>query len=402
MNLLFRILRRLRRPVYFKGIKKVDLLIFDDFFPNPVTGFRIAEFTSLMDCFKSLKILINPIAYHYFRLGMPLFRKHLKRFWEENPGFKDKVRSVKKFNNINSYLVYFVFLNNGRQMINVLNKKRLNFVFTLYPGGGFKMEDQSSDDSLRTIMSSPFFKGVFVNQKSTMDYLIRKNFCKRLLIHYIHGIPLQKEKLNFSPDSRLYYPEKKTLDICFVAAKYTEKGEDKGYDLFISVAKRLHEIMANIHFHVIGGFSKEDIDVTPIENFITFYGFIDSSVLPDSLKAMDIILSPNRPGRLGAGSFDGFPLGTCVEASLVGCVIVATDELGANEFYRNNEELVIIKPDEDDIAAKMQFLISNPQRIKKIGIQGMIRTQELNSIKKQILPRIEVLEKAIQQAKLKS
>lgn len=396
MTLLGKIINRIKRPVFYKGREKWDLIIFDDFFPNPVTGFRIAEFSALLNHFRSIKVLIQPTSYKHLGLEKEDFNIHFNKFILENLPFRNRLKKVKKFNNINCSLCYFVFLNNGRQIVSYLNANKINFVFTLYPGGGFKMDDRDSDNDLKSIMGFPFFKGVIVTQQCTMDYLLEKNFCSKDKITCVPGIPMLDSKLQFEISNKKYYSdEKNRVDICFVAAKYSATGIDKGYDLFIAAAIVLFKINKAIKFHVIGGFSEKEIDVSQLGKAIHFYGYLDADVLPKTLQKFDIIVSPNRPNILGAGSFDGFPLGACVEAALAGCVIIATDELGQNFFYKDGDEIIIIKPLLEELITALQTLIDNPEKLKKIGISGMNKTKQLYSYNNQIVPRIALLEKAI-------
>ena len=43
----------------FKGIKKSDLLIFDDIYPNTISGFRLEEFNVLLTEFEKSKIILS-------------------------------------------------------------------------------------------------------------------------------------------------------------------------------------------------------------------------------------------------------------------------------------------------------------------------------------------------------
>lgn len=391
-NIFDKIIWQIKNPHYYKGRKRKDLIIFDDYFPNPVNGYRITEFLEILEQIPSSEIIINPVSYKYFAASLSDFDVHLKNFINRYPEFKNRIIRVKRFNNINANFFYFVFLNNGRRIVTHLNRRKINFIFTLYPGGGFKMKDEESDRDLKKIMSSNYFKGVIVNQQIIKNYLLEKDFCRETQIHYLHGIPIPQNKLEFNGEQREFYRNKKEyLDICFVGAKYLAKGEDKGYDLFIESALILYKLHPELRFHVIGGFSGQEMDISELGEAIKFYGYLDAEILPDTLKNFDIILSPNRPGILGPGSFDGFPLGTSVEASLVGCVIIATDELNENKQYIPDVEIILIKPDVEDIINKIKSLLASPDKIKKIGLAGMSKTKELFSYKNQIEPRLQLL-----------
>lgn len=400
-NLFNKIIWQLSNPHYYLGKDKYDLIIYDDYFPNPVSGFRIAEFLEILHGIPSVKIMINPISYVYYGLNKSDFKVHLHQFIYNHYSLKNKIKEVKFLNNINCTLFYFAFLNNGRRIVPCLNRRKINFIFTLYPGGGFKMNDEESDRDLKAIMSSCYFKGAIVNQKIIKNYLLQKGFCLENQIHYLHGIPMLQNKLEFVGEQKEYYKNnKEQVDICFVAAKNLAKGEDKGYDLFIESALALYKLHPELRFHVIGGFNGQEIDITELGEAINFYGYLDAETLPQVLKNFDIIVSPNRPNMLGQGSFDGFPLGTCVEASLVGCVIIATDELNENKQYVANEEIIIVRPETKQIINEIKSLIASPEKIKKIGIAGMNKTKELFSYKNQIEPRLQILKRGIENKNL--
>lgn len=396
-NIIHKIIWQIRNPHYYRGRGKCDLIILDDYFPNPVSGFRIAEFLEILEGIGSVKIMINPLSYKYYGLNKSNFKVHLREYINKHDSLKSKIKEVQFLNNINCKLFYFVFLNNGRRIVPYLNTRKINFIFTLYPGGGFKMNDEESDRDLKAIMSSCYFKGVIVNQQIIKSYLLQKRFCLENQIHYLHGIPMLQNKLEFVGEHKEYYKNKKEhLDICFVAAKNLAKGEDKGYDLFIESALALYRLHPELRFHVIGGFNGQEIDISELGEAINFYGYLDAEMLSQVLKNFDIILSPNRPNMLGEGSFDGFPLGTCVEASLVGCVIIATDELNENKQYVANEEIIIIRPETKQIINEIKSLITSPEKIKKIGMAGMNKTKELFSYKNQIEPRLQILKRGIE------
>jgi len=73
-------------------------------------------------------------------------------------------------------------------MLPALEKNKIPFVFTLYPGGGFGFEEESSDAKLKKVLSSKYFKKVIVTQRATYEYLVRKNFCSKEKISFIFGL----------------------------------------------------------------------------------------------------------------------------------------------------------------------------------------------------------------------
>jgi glycosyltransferase involved in cell wall biosynthesis len=91
------------------------------------------------------------------------------------------------------------------------------------------------------------------------------------LVEFLYGGIFPTYSVGTSSKKR-YQMDKGTFDICFVAHKYTEKGVDKGYDVFIETARILSKARNDIFFHIVGPFHPTDIDVTDIKEKILFYG----------------------------------------------------------------------------------------------------------------------------------
>ncbi|TXK46960.1 glycosyltransferase family 4 protein [Pontibacter qinzhouensis] len=385
----------LRGSHYFKpyiGFKKYNLIIYDDIFPSEKSLFRFIEFNYYISAFKNTKVLSTGSALRFLE-GTESFNSIRNEFLLKR---KDaKVYFYKGLVNFNTQLLYCVFLSNAYRIIDLVDYYKIPFVFTLYPGGGFRLHNEQSDIKLKRILESPNLKKVIVTQRITLDYLLAKGVCSKDKISYIFGVVGDVEsKTNHLPKQRLG-SEKHTFDICFVAAKYTPLGIDKGYDTFIAVAKKLVKISSIFHFHVVGGFNSDDIDISEISNNITFYGFQNINFLNTFFKSKDLILSPNIPFQLADGAFDGFPLGTCIEASLNGVAIMACDELNQNDGYINEEEIIIIKPHVSEIVNKILIYKDNYSKLLAISEGGRKKTLELYSHDKQLNTRYTILKEFI-------
>ncbi|MDI1318520.1 glycosyltransferase [Flavobacterium sp.] len=381
---------------YFKGLKKNDLIIYDDIFPHPVSGFRLEELTVLLTEFEKSKIIISSKSYSVLKSSISDNKKHIETFVHSNKDFKRKLLFRKGLININAKLFYCIFINNIYENLYWLEKYNIPFVFTLYPGGGFQMNDELTNSKLKRVLSSTLFRKVIVTQSITRDYLLKNDFCNQDKIEFIFGCVVPQNSLIKNLASKKYYSQgKSTLDICFCAAKYMPKGIDKGYDVFIEVAHALSKKCDFVQFHVIGDFDQNDIDVSEIKENITFYGYQNFDELGRTFQKIDIIISPNKPFALDVGSFDGFPLGTVVEAALNGVMVLLSDELHQNTTFVNNDQLVIIKSDSKSIENVMLTLIENPNKIIEIAINGRIKFQEVYSNKVQMKPRIELLKQYI-------
>ena len=108
---------------------------------------------------------------------------------------------------------------------------------------------------------------------------------------------------------------------------------------------------------------------------------------------MDIIVSPNRPFKLSKGSFDGFPTGSCTEAMINGVALICTDELKMNIKFDNKKEIIIIKPEIEDLEKEVEELYNNPENIEKIAKAGREKALEIYSKDNQIKPRIKLIRK---------
>ena len=226
---------------------------------------------------------------------------------KNEPGINHKLVKDKHAGNIKPRLFYCLFLNNVFKNLSWLQKNKIPFLFTLYPGGGFVTGDTVVNEKLRSVFSSPYFKKVIVTQQVTMNYLLENKFCDELSTAFIFGsVGPQISLTNAYITKLLYGKDKDCFDICFCAVKYSSLGADKGYPLFISFIKAISKKYKFLRFHVIGNFDKNVIAIEEIEKQITFYGSKPYDQLRLIFKNIDLIVSPNEPGKLSKGAFDGF------------------------------------------------------------------------------------------------
>jgi lipopolysaccharide transport system ATP-binding protein len=121
---------------------------------------------------------------------------------------------------------------------------------------------------------------------------------------------------------------------------------------------------------------------------------------------MDIIVSPNRPGLLHAGNFDGFPTAACVEAALCQVAMVATDALQQNPGYTDKTSIFLLQHEGQDaqdaqtvpvalqIEQVIRHLALHPELLSQVAKQGQLLTQNLYAPEKQIASRQDILRKA--------
>jgi lipopolysaccharide transport system ATP-binding protein len=109
--------------------------VLDDFFPNLLTGFRVAEYNALLERFPGLEIASSYGEFERVHAEYAArYPRHAGRVVAFRPGFC-----------AGAELAYLNFLNNAVQFLPELERERVPFVLTLYPGGGFGIDEPESD-----------------------------------------------------------------------------------------------------------------------------------------------------------------------------------------------------------------------------------------------------------------
>jgi len=367
------------------------LLILDDIFPHILSAFRIAEYNSYLENFGDARVYSTATAFCLVNETRS-FKEVVKEYENNYPQCRGKVRKYTSRQDLRSGLVYTIFINNAFKFVDVAERYGSPFVFTLYPGGGFCVGEKESDGKLRRVLSSASFRKVIATQQITYDYLIDQRLCPPSQIEFIYGGVLPSPSLASNMlDKQRFQDNKGTFDICFVANKQTQRGVDKGYDIFIEVAKLLSKACMKMVFHVVGPFDASDIDVIDIKDKIRFYGWKNTDFFPEFYANIDIILSPNRHFVLAQGSFDGFPTGSCVEAGLCGVAVFCTDPLKQNIMFQEEEEIIIIPPIAQEICDRIHYFYHRPEDLYRLSSQGQQAFRKVFDLSRQMQPRIDIL-----------
>lgn len=363
---------------------KKRFAILDDFFPNMITGFRLAEFNYYLEKYP------DAVAY------VQRYENHYPDYAATYPHLKDQIRSFWHFDwTGKSYgLFYTVFLSNAAHFNFAYEYDNTPFIFELYPGGGFWFNDEAVDAKLRTVFASPLFRKVIVTQKITYDYIVDKGFVTPDKVAYIYGMVTHPEYFQPSEIPKLYFgKDKNTFDICFLANRYMPLGVDKGFPTFIETCKKLIKVSDKFRFHIVGNFQPDEIDVKELGYAVFFYGSKDKRFFPHFFSNMDMIVSPNKPFVLIPGkSYDGFPTGCCIDAALHNVAVFCTDQLQMNEHFEHKKDLFIIKPDADEIAENILAYFNNPDELYRMAARGQTRFREVFDFKKQMEARTSIIE----------
>jgi hypothetical protein len=387
----------------FAALADDRIIILDDIFPHLLSAFKIAEYNTYLARYPNAVVYSTGTSFKYLN-DTRSFQEVLQDYLEYYPQFKSRVFefSPDLMPILRGRLVYLIFLNNTFNFIDLIEKSQIPFIFTLYPGGGFIPDDEESDQKLFRVCSSKYFQKVIVTQKYIGDYLINKKMCTPDQVELIYGVVTSIETIIPDQLDKKYYKlNKETFDICFVAHKYMIRGLNKGYDVFIEVAKILYNLHgSNIVFHVVGNFDEKDIEVSELKDNIKFYGTRTTDWFPQFYANMDIIMSPNIPlhyimPEVKKSVIDGFPTGCCVEAGFCGTVVFCTDTVNQNIAFKNAEDIVIIPRDIEAICTLVSRYYHNPQALYELSRIGQHSFRKIFKLENQMEPRLRLISEAL-------
>ena len=362
-----------------------DWVVLDDFFPHLLSAFRIAEYNAYLDAEPGLVIYTTSAE----------FGQRHTEYAQRYPGLADRVRPYHIDALHGVRLAYLNFLNNAHTFLPDLTRHRVPFVLTLYPGGGLGLNEAVSDAKLLQVLRSPLLSGLVVTQPVTQRYLQDFAAAQGLSLPPVQLVPgLVVPPHHWSPQCMVHGPyfgaDKAMLDVCFVAEKYMARAENKGYPVFVEAAHALADL-PNIRFHVVGSLSPDDLDVSALGDRIQFHGRLETVALQHFFAGQDMIVSPNQPGKLHPGNFDGFPTGCCVEASLSGVAMVVTDALQQNPGYAHDQDAWIVPPVAYAIEHLVRELYASPERIAQVAVAGQQASRQRYHSEAQIAPRLKLL-----------
>lgn len=381
---------------------KGKFVVIDSMFPQKEPfGFRNVEINQYLARIKGAKAYaMYPMepwgdAWFPWSYGVEkdVFTENMLGYLGHFPSNEGKIGYLDKTKKYRFKLAYSYFLAETYVLLPFYERNNIPFVFMLYPGGAFGLDNESSDKMLKRIFTSKCFKGVIVSQQITKDYLIRKGLCAENKIDLVFGGFSQFKKADIK-EKQYYGKDKTTFDIVFVAGNYSPQGKDKGYDLFVGTAKELTRTMKDVRFHVVGNFTEKDVPLGEAKDLFTFYGYRTPDFLLELYASMDVYLSPNRPGMLYPGNFDGFPLG--IDTSYCGVAQFASNPLGMNkDLFTDGEDIVIVPLDSKKIAQKVKYYYENIELLYKIANKGKIKAQQLYDSDYQVSERIKIFNKYV-------
>lgn len=399
-NLMEKI-RKLYRYIYnivFSRIyKRNKLIILDDTFPNMFSGFRIAEYNYLLRYYENAVIYTtqSQIDDKYVDIYPELCNKISV---EPNLHNRYKLIVSRDFD-IEKSVFYIMFLHNAKIFLPVIEYFKIPFIFEIYTGGVFCFDDEESDKILREVLSSKYLYKIFVNYQQTRNYLLKHKMVSEDKIAMTKGCITQVEYWEKNIQTKQKYKQgKNTFDIAFIAHRYSEKGEQKGYDLFIDIAKILNKKYVDIRFHVVGGHIETDIDVQDLGENIKFYGVKPQDFFPAFYSYIDIMLSLETPSKgcnLSNGNTGGFPTVSAVQSAINGVAVFAKDDLMQNEIAHDGVDIVILENNIKSIIEKIEYYHENLDKLYEIAKIGQKYFTEIYSENYQMPYRTKVIDEII-------
>jgi glycosyltransferase involved in cell wall biosynthesis len=361
-------------------------VILDDCFPDVSTGFRVVEFNEYLRVFQNCFVYSTDAD----------FLRERNRYAKYFPEYTSRITIFNHYLNFDCKLIYVVFLHNAYAFLPIIERFKIPFVLELYPGGFFQLGEDLSDRRLSKVCGSGMLRKIIVTQPITYSYLLENKFCEEDKMAYIYGGVINIPE---NIGARKIFPfDKETFDICFTAYKHMPLGQDKGYDVFIQVAKSLLKRNDHFYFHVVGDFDENDIDVSDISTHILFYGPRTSDFFREYYLDKDVILSPNRPFVLAKGAFDGIPTGSVLEAGACGVAMFCSDQLKLTKgVFRHGENIVIIDTEPETVVNIIWYYYQEPAKMYQIARNGQLTISEVFSKERQLNSRIKVIQDLLDQ-----
>ncbi len=280
-------------PTYFERFRgfvrpRRRIAILDDLFPHPVSGFRFEEFLCYLEEMPGVSVHSNgyalPLVGETCSIG-ELIDRHLAA----NPHHAKRIMPLQPDLIPDAEGYYSIFLNNIEMHLGAIERAQKPFAFTLYPGGGFQIDDEQSDSKLHRVCGSPYFRQVIVTQRITRDYLLRRHGVAENKVMYVQGGIISRAAFEVSKHRRRFGIDKDTLDIGFVANRYTTRGEDKGYDLFVDTARAVCDAGVTATYHVVGPWDANIIPLGDLSPRFIFHGYKSTEDLRDLGRRFDLI-----------------------------------------------------------------------------------------------------------------
>lgn len=386
----------------FRGSSQAEtipLAIFDDVFPYAISGFRLVEYRYLLRSVANSRAYSTLATLKY--LGVSDLRDSILDNWDlQYPEISDRLTIIRRPNDLPDVAcLYTMFLNNALSMLRTAERRHILFSFTLYPGGGLKQGNRAIDDKLRRIAASPSFFKVIVTQPAVLSYLRRQQIFEPQKIEYVFGGVLGQDLNPISSASTV--GDHAALRLGFVANRYHPQGLDKGFDIFVGAAISLIDMEVPVECHFVGPWTSQDIEQRRLQEKSIFHGLTHNDDLRDLLAGIEVCVFPTRSEMLGEGSFDGFPVGSAVEAGIAGCAVLTSNPLQQETPLEEGSDYLEITADVNNVRDRILELHNDRTRLNKLRRRAQEKFAQVYSNERQLEPRLRVIREMIRAASSK-
>jgi glycosyltransferase involved in cell wall biosynthesis len=380
------------------------LMLLDSSFPSRFSAFRYGELLTYLYAIPDSRAASSLRDIDRYRPDRT-FLDELRDFEAEHPTLAGRVSALNTARDLSAKVLHTTFLHSAAVLLaSNPDLQAERFVFTLYPGGSFAPNDPVSDAKLRRVLGDRRFAKVVTTHTLQYRYLLDRGWCDPDQIAFIFGAvsPDCWDVAGSARCSRLGRPLDDTIRVCFVAQRYTERGVEKGCDVFTELVRRYADD-PRFEWHYVGDWTPELLGLTRVER-VRFHGVQPASFFLEFYIGMDIVVSPNlsqMESEGGRGSFDGFPTTSCVEAGLRGVAMFLSDSLELNRRLDGTpaivpgEEFELITRDVDGIAAKIAFYAEDREALRRLSERGRLAILREYSFERQMRPRLDLLQEQL-------
>lgn len=262
-------------------------------------------------------------------------------------------------------------------------------VISLITGLGYAFTGRSSKAKVLQKITETLYKLsirknkiiVFQNKDDYQLLLDRNVISKNQKISFVSGSGVNLKEFSFKEKNA-------TENVSFLLI--ARLIEEKGITLYLEAAKMLKAKYPKTEFHLIGApetspsaISEDEIKMMHGEGVIIFHG--SQSNIEEHLHKRDIFVLPSYYR-------EGLPR-TTLEACACGNPIITTDSVGCREAVKEGNNGFLIKPKNlEALIQSMEYFITNPDRIKEMGINSRKYAEErfdVNIINNDLVQLIE-------------
>lgn len=155
--------------------------------------------------------------------------------------------------------------------------------------------------------------------------------------------------------------------------------DKKGIEYLLRAMPRIREDHPEVHLRIIGdGPLAQDLhalrDKLDLSDHVTFEGALVNEAIPGHLQKAAIAVIPSVVTE--SGDQEGAPV-AIMETLACGCATVVSDYPGARDIIADGETgLLVAQRSPEDIAEKVSYLLSNPEKQAQLGAKGRQFVQE--------------------------